>query len=290
MEETVVNERERLHAEEMQREGEPIRTWWYKDNILLSLFLNAGSAGIPDAERFVYETVQEAAAQHEFPDLGRAIQNIIHEEMAHSRVHDAYNEYVRATGLDIDGYIEQGRRILAFLKRRCSLKTRLAIASTIEHFTASMAKQVLDVGLLEGEDVDERMDRVWTWHALEEIDHRETVFDVYQAMGGGFVRRVCAALLATGIFLYMQPVGVLSFMRQRGVLWNLRVWRTGLPLLFGRKGVYRHLLIDWLRLFWPTFRPTDIPISNQLQKQLHHYHVESELISYFKDAAAARAA
>jgi hypothetical protein len=61
--------------------------------------------------------------------------------------------------------------------------------------------------------------------------------------------------------------------------------------LFGKKGVYRHLLIDWLRLFWPTFRPTDIPISNRLQKQLRHYHVESELISYFKDAAyAARTA
>jgi predicted metal-dependent hydrolase len=286
MDEPVMNEREQRHALELEKEGVPIRQWWYRDNILFTLFVNASSIGIPDAERLVVSTVRELTANDRFPELAQKITDIIHEEEAHARVHDAYNEYLKSTGLRFEKYQRRGRNLNAFIERNFSLKTRLAICSTIEHFTASMAKQVLDNGLFEGVDVDERMDRVWTWHSLEELHHRSTVFELYVAAGGGFFRRAYAALLATAFFIYMQHACFLSLMRQRGVLFNARVWWKGMPYLFGKRGVYRHLFLDWLRLFWPTFKPEDIPISNVLQKQLHHYHIESELADYFKPAQA----
>ena len=282
MDELVVNEREWHHAQELRGEGVPIRQWWFKDNILFTLFINAASVGIPDAERFVVSTVQEITSRTDFPGLEKEVQTIVHEEVAHARVHDAYNEYLKTTGLVFDKYIERGRSINRFLDRNFSLKTRLAICSTIEHFTASMAKQVLDTAIMEGVDVDERMDRVWTWHALEELHHRSTVFELYVAADGGFFRRAWAALLATALFIYMQHACCFSFLRQKGVLFNWRVWYKGFPFLFGKKGVYRHLFLDWLRLFWPWFHPEDIPIRNILQRQLHHYHIESELAEYFR--------
>ncbi len=288
MEESVVNERERMHAWKLEERRIPIRPWWYKDNVLFTLFLNAASVGIPEAERFVVSTVKELTSQAKFPELEKKIIDIIHEEEAHARVHDAYNEYLKTTGIDFEMYVQRGKNINYFLERHFSLKTRLAVCSTIEHFTASMAKQVLDTAIFEGRGVDERMDRVWTWHALEELHHRSTVFELYVAAGGGFVRRVIAALFATLLFLYMQHAGFLSFMRQRGVLFDGAIWKKGLPLLFGKRGVYRHLVLDWLRLFWPAFHPEDIPIRNVLQKQLHHYHIESQLIAYFATATPAQ--
>jgi len=286
MEEPVVNERERLHAQELEKEGVPIPRVWFKDNIFFTLFMNAGSVGIPDAERFVVRAVEDFAKSGEYPEQQDLIRHIIEEEIAHAQVHDAYNEYLKTTGLSFDAYLAKEMRILNFFYRHLSLKGKLAFSATIEHFTATGARQILDTGILEGEDIDERMDRVWTWHALEELDHRSTVFDLYLAAGGGYFRRVGVALVATAIFLYMQHPCFFNFMRQRGVLYNARVWRKGLPYLFGKHGVYRHLFVDWLKLFRPGFHPTDIPIENRLKKQLHHYHIESELIEYFKPGQA----
>ncbi|HEV3245148.1 MAG TPA: metal-dependent hydrolase [Candidatus Paceibacterota bacterium] len=280
--EPVVNERERRHAQELMARHVPIPNVWYKRNIFFTLFMNAGSVGIPDAERFVVSAVEAFAESGDYPTLRELIIHIIVEEKAHARVHDAYNEYLRSTGLSFDRYIRQSTRFLDFVSRRFSIKSRLAFACTIEHFTATGARQILDYAIFEGEDVDERMDRVWTWHALEELDHRSTVFDLYLAAGGGYFRRVSVAFFATAVFIYFQHPCFLSFLRQRGVLWNGRVWRNGLPYLFGKKGVYRRMFFDWLKLFRPGFHPTDIPIRNVLQKQLHHYHMEDELIKYFQ--------
>lgn len=281
MSEAVVNEREARHAEELRTHNTPIPSLWFKDNILFTLFVNASSVGIPDAERFVVATVEELLAQKDFPKLKERTTTLIHEEIAHSRVHDAYNEYLKTTGLSIGWQVRQGNYLLDFMKRRFALKTRLAVCAMIEHFTASMARQILDTGIFEGEDVDERMDRMWTWHSLEELHHRSTVFDLYAAAGGTYSRRVFAGLFATGLFLYLQHAGLIAFLRQRGDLFRFQVWRKGLPFLFGRRGVYRHLFWNWLFFFSPRFHPGLVPIRNELKKQLQHYHIESELIAYF---------
>jgi hypothetical protein len=289
MEEPVVNERERKHAHSLQARGIKIPPVWYKHDALFSLFCNASSIQIPDAERFVVDTVREAARAGSFPGLETEIEKLIHEEIAHSEVHDAYNEYIKTTGLSIDRHTAKIKRIARFLHRHCSLQTKLAMCATTEHFTASLAKEILETGIFEGKDVDERMDRVWTWHALEELDHRSIAFDLYIATGGTYLRRVLTGLLATVLFFYLHHTCFLSLLRQRGLLFNGRVWRRGLPHIFGKHGIYRHFFIDWLAFFRIDFHPEKIPIRNVFKQQLHHYHVESELMDYFKKLSTSRA-
>src|SRR3989338_7385895 len=137
MEEPIVNERERLHAEALRQGGVPIRSWWYKDNVLFTLFINAASVGIPDAERLVISTVREITDHKRFPAMEKQVADIIHEETAHARVHDMYNEYLKSTGLEFEKYTRRGRILAAFIERHFSLKTRLAVTSTIDHFTAT---------------------------------------------------------------------------------------------------------------------------------------------------------
>jgi len=38
------------------------------------------------------------------------------------------------------------------------------------------------------------------WHALEEIEHKGVAFDVYEAVGGGYLRRALAMLWVTVLF------------------------------------------------------------------------------------------
>jgi len=41
------------------------------------------------------------------------------------------------------------------------------------------------------------MQLVWGWHAAEETEHKAVCFDLYRALGGGWLRRVLVLMLVT---------------------------------------------------------------------------------------------
>lgn len=283
MDEPVINERERRHAAELTEARVPIREWWYRDNALLSFLFNTSSATVPEGERFIVRAAADAMKLVKDERLKKQAETLIHEETAHARMHDAYNRYLESIGLPALIYNEETKQLLAFFERRFTLKQRLVTCTIIEHFTALFSKQILDVGILEGEDVDERMDRVWSWHCIEEMEHRSTAIDLYRALGGDYFTRLYIGLFVSVMFLLVHNRCLLAFLGKKNLLWNWNVWTKGMPYVFGKKGVYRLILIDWLYYFKPGFHPTDVPILNRFDKQLHHYHIEDELVGYFAD-------
>lgn len=281
MSELVINERERLHAEELVRAGVPIPEWWFRKSALLSFLFNTSSATVPEGERFIVRTADAARKVVADEELEKRAETLIHEETAHARMHDAYNRYLEELGFPVHKYNVETKELILFFERIFSLKGRLAICAMIEHFTAIFSKQILDTGILEGEDVDERMDRVWSWHCLEELEHRSTAIDMYRRIGGGYFTRVSAALITSVLFAIAHTRCLLAFLHTKGLLWKWHTWKIGMPYVFGRRGVYRLFLTDWILFFKPGFHPYDIPIENRFQKQLHHYHIEDELVNYF---------
>ncbi len=282
MEKMVVDEREQLHAQSLQEHGIPLPSDWFEHSSLLSIFFNAASITIPGAEHMVIRTAEAAAPDCTTPELQKSIKNIVHEENAHARVHEAYNDYLQTQGYPVAKYTRMMAHSIAFFERHFSLLTMLGICAATEHFTACGARQVLDVGMFEGHSVDERLDRVWTWHALEELEHRATIFDIYLALGGGYFRRVGAMMLVATTLFCLHHACVIGLMRRQHLLGNKRAWRAASPFLFGKKGIYRHFIPDVFRYFVPGFHPTNFHIKNSLQKQLRHYHIESELVAYFR--------
>lgn len=283
MDEPVINERERKHAAELTKAHAPIREWWFKDNALLSFSLNANSATVPNGERFIVRAVQDAMKLVTDPVLLKQSETLIHEETAHARMHDAYNRYLDSQGFPATEHSEKVKRLLNFFERFFTLKMRLVTCTIIEHFTATYSKQVLDVGILEGEDTDERMDIVWSWHCLEEMEHRSTAIDLYRAVGGGYFLRIFVGAFVSIAFLIADIQCLLYFLGVKKLLWNGRVWSKGIPYLLGKKGVYYLVFKYWLLYFLPGFHPKQIPILNRYNKQLHHYHIEDELVGYFAD-------
>jgi len=281
MDEPVVNERERREAERLAQTGVPIREWWFRDNALLTFQFNASSATVPEGERFIVQAADDVRKLITDKDLLHRAETLMHEETAHARMHDAYNRYLDSIGLPAEKYNDETKKLRDMFERTFGLKMRLAMCAMVEHFTNIFSKQVLDTGILEGEDVDERMDRVWSWHCIEEIEHRSTAIDLYRAIGGGYFMRIWAAVFASFLFSIVHVRCLLAFLRAKKVLWRWRTWKTGLPYLLGERGVYRLFVTDWIKYFRPGFHPYDIPVEDRFQKQLHHYHIESELVKYF---------
>ncbi|MBY0110627.1 metal-dependent hydrolase [Patescibacteria group bacterium] len=281
MSEPVINERERQAALSLTKNQVPIREWWFKDNALLTFAFNTSSATVPEGERFIVRAAADAKKLITDPELKKQADILIHEETAHAQMHDAYNGYLDAQGFPATKHVQETKVLLLFFERVFSLKMRLVTCMIIEHFTNTYSKQVLDIGVLEGEDTDERMDRVWSWHCIEEMEHRSTAVDLYRALGGGYFLRVSIGAFVSVAFFVAHVRCLVDFMTAKKLFWNGTIWKKGLPYLLGKKGVYYLVLKYWLTYFKPGFHPTDIPIENRFNKQLHHYHIEDELVGYF---------
>jgi uncharacterized protein len=58
------------------------------------------------------------------------------------------------------------------------------------------------------------MAQLFLWHAAEEIEHRHVAYDVYQHIGGGYVRRVAAMVPLAGLIPIGWPLLTSEVMRR----------------------------------------------------------------------------
>jgi len=95
-------------------------------------------------------------------------------EAFHTREHEDYNQGLRALGYDVDGL----ETLLAKrLKGATKPLHRLAVTCAIEHLTTAFAATILaNPQILDA--ASPAYDRLWRWHALEELEHRAVAIDV----------------------------------------------------------------------------------------------------------------
>ena len=90
-------------------------------------------------------------------------------------------------------------RLLNLLRKILPKSWQLAHTIALEHYTAMLAGGMLSDPRHMGES-EPGYRQVWTWHALEEIEHKSVAFDVYEAVGGGYLQRAVAMVWATLVF------------------------------------------------------------------------------------------
>jgi predicted metal-dependent hydrolase len=98
---------------------------------------------------------------------------------------------------------------------------------------------------------------LWTWHAIEETEHRAVVYDVYLKNGGSYAHRIAWYLYVSVIFTLESMVQTLVNLKNSGNLFSLSCWRKGLPFLFGQRGIFLNLLRPWLAYLTPGYYPDD---------------------------------
>jgi hypothetical protein len=230
---------------------------WYRGDAHLTTFWNALSLLFPEGERFFVESVRRFRDRIEDPAERAAIDGFIGQEAMHGRAHRLFNDMLRQRDLAVSADAEaQLRRLLGFARRTLSPKGRLAVTCALEHFTAILAEQLLrqDAHRDSGHP---SVQPLWTWHALEESEHKAVAFDVYQAVGGTYAMRVGLMLVTSAFFFAETAVLHVRFLRAGGELWNLRGWLRAVDYLWLRPGLFRSLLPAYLDYFRPGFHPND---------------------------------
>jgi len=220
---------------------------------------NALSFLFPDAERFFIEVVREVLPQVQLVrrnDLESAVKVFIAQESAHSQQHAQYNAV-----LEQQGYENVVATFVTALQRqsreRSSPLTRLAIVCAYEHFTAILGNFLLGRPQVLS-SAPSAMALVWGWHSAEETEHKAVCFDLYQAAGGGWLRRVVAFLAATLYFNLMFSRLYVSMLKRDGCFHRKNLITTmaqSCRFFFGFSGVGWHLIRYGFHYLSPTFHP-----------------------------------
>ncbi len=226
---------------------------WFDGDPYLTHVMNALSLTFPEGERLFIHAVRDAREHVKDPVLERQVRGFLAQESLHRREHDVFNAWLRTLGVDVDAYYREIEALLSVDEPRAPALVRLAVTCALEHFTAILAAQWLtrdDLRMRAHPNVRP----LWTWHALEELDHKAVAFDVYRAAGGSYLLRVTIMLSVTVTFLLK-----VSSLHARLMRWDgqrsLGVWLRGFWRSWGPRGHFTALIPAYLRYFKPGFHP-----------------------------------
>jgi predicted metal-dependent hydrolase len=96
---------------------------------------------------------------------------------------------------------------------------------------------------------------MWQWHCAEESEHRNTAFDLYQALGGNHEWRITWFRRITLVFLGDVLRQTLGNLRRDGTLWKWSTWASAARTLFGKGGLVRETWRPWREYLRRDFHP-----------------------------------
>jgi predicted metal-dependent hydrolase len=254
-----------FHAREVDFALDASRiTDWCGGDPWRTLYFNALSLTFPVGERFFISTVANFRDRITDPKLRAEVAAFITQEATHTREHVAYNKAI-ATIVDVSDLERKlHRQMEVTVKTRLSPVDQLAVTCALEHFTAIMAEDTLrNTAHTEGALPEFR--RLWTWHALEECEHKSVAFDVFQTIAAGKRNRRMTIMFFTTISFYAYNAGfTYALMKAQGHHRSPAAWAKLLWSIFGNPGPMRRIIPNYLKYYGRNFHPRDIDDSRVL--------------------------
>ncbi len=234
---------------------------WNGGDGFRSAFFNALSLSFPAGEQFFIDSVRDglkALPQEKHAAMAAEVQGFIGQEATHRRIHALFNGHLDRLGYD--NAIERRANQRRQTHEGNDLRNKVAATAATEHFTAIFADWLLrHPEALEG--AEPRLQTLWLWHCAEESEHRNTAFDMYQALGGSHAWRIKVFKYITATFLYDVSCQTVRNLWHDGSLFHWRSWRSAATMLFGRDGLIRGNYGLWKAYFAPDFHPSQQPAS-----------------------------
>ncbi len=166
--------------------------WLVPGDPIFSQVLAALSAVFPNGEDFFVDSVRNyRGLVDDDPDLKGRVKGFIGQESMHGREHRILNERLEALGYPTAAYDARLLRRANWMRRRVPKAVQLSVTAASEHFTSVLAHAVLsDEETRQTLFPSPEFELLITWHALEELEHKDVAFDVLQRASGSYAVRL----------------------------------------------------------------------------------------------------
>lgn len=235
--------------------AENVPRYYVGNDPFLTTFVTALSSVFPEGEFFFVEAVRHYRNQITDPALKADVSGFIGQEALHSLAHKAFNDAATVQGFQVNKLDRDVGILLRLVKRATPPIFHLAVTTCLEHYTAVFTEM-----LLQNDDLIDKFSpeirNLYLWHSVEENEHKNVAFDVYQTVGGSYALRAGTMIPTTIVFFAVILWFQARLLAKDGQLLNVRQNINGFNYIFGRKGVFSTLLPQYLDWFKPNFHPS----------------------------------
>lgn len=229
---------------------------WNRDRPEFSHIVNAGSLAMPYLEPYLIKTMRAARPLIRDPALQADLDCYVRQEATHYRQHRVFNDELKARGYRAIEHIEARlAREYAELESTRGLAFNLAYAEGFESMALAIGQMLIaDREYLFGNS-ESGVASLVLWHFVEEIEHKNVAYDVFEHLHGNYFRRVHGMLYAmTHIFLLTRSA-YQALLKEDGLWRDLRS-RIALARVIGR--IFRKLTPKLLRIMMPGYDPRQV--------------------------------
>ena len=266
----------------MNFDFDQVPEYWMNGSAGLTHFMTALSALFPDGEKLFIDSVRAVRYHPAIKNdelLQKEISAFIGQEAMHTQEHVGFNASAQKYGHDVallekqtHGVIQTGRKIFAKLVKPFGMTQEmvdLTATTALEHFTATIASELLRNPHIQELMTDETMKYMWLWHAIEENEHKAVAYDVYEGIFGrgmkAYALRNTALVIAMVLIFLTQSSFVLRLLRDDKKL-NFKELAMIYKYAYSpSKGIIAGMTKEMLVYFKPGFHPNDLDTVALLQ-------------------------
>jgi len=196
---------------------ENIKPIWNPEKPEWSHMANGASLTMPYLEPFLIKTVREALKNTGNKQLKDDVQGFMAQEGNHFQNHRRYNEILKSHYPDLaDVEDEMTAEYKKFQKR--SLRWRLAYTAGFETMTMGITEWLIEDRRSLFKDADPSVSSLILWHMVEETEHKNVAYDLYQDLFGSYWPRTWGLIYGAWHVAWSSRKGYKRMLKRDG-LW-----------------------------------------------------------------------
>lgn len=259
----------------MAFEFDQVPEYWMQGSAGLTHFMTALSALFPAGEKFFIDSVRAVRYHPAIKDnqeLQKEISAFIGQEAMHTQEHVGFNASAQKYGHDVerldrytDKVIQGVRKVFAGVGKPFGITQEmvdLTATTALEHFTATIATQLLRNSHIQELMSDDTMKTMWLWHAIEENEHKAVAYDVFEGVFGqgtkAYLLRTSSLVAAMLTLFVVQNYFLFRLLKEDKQL-NLEAFKAIYTYAYSpSKGIITGMGREMLAYFRPGFHPNDL--------------------------------
>ena len=233
---------------------EAIDPVWHPGKHEWSHMANGASLAMPYLEPFLIKTVKEALKQASNKELKEAVHGFIAQEGQHFQNHRRYNEILKRHYPDLAEVEEKMEADYKGFQSR-SLRWRLAYTAGFETMTMGITEWLIKQRGDLFKNAEPSVASLILWHMVEETEHKNVAFDLYNDLYGNYWPRLWGLMCGTWHVARCSREGYVRMLKRDG-LW--RQWQSRLRLYHMIARFFVHTSPAMLHSMMPGYHPSKV--------------------------------
>lgn len=246
---------------------ENIEPVWFPGRPEWSHMANGGSLAMPYLEPFLIKTVREALKNATSEQLKQDVHGFMAQEGNHFQNHRRYNEILKRHYPELsDVETAMAAEYKKFQKK--SLRWRLAYTAGFETMTMGMTEWLIEDRRDLFKNADPSVASLILWHMVEETEHKNVAYDLYQDLYGSYWPRAWGLIFGSFHVAWWTREAYKPMLKRDG-LWSsfrsqLKVWHMASRFLIKTSPAM-------LRSLVPGYHPSKVSDPDWVSRWTHAY-------------------